>query len=232
MTSPDLHFSEQHVVEVAAQVRNATKRYDQLFVDLGSQIYADIVGMDNAVEIMAACRKWTDDALMFFTRHLPLTTRIDCQQGCCHCCSLPVVCPPQVIVDIAKYLKNTVPSEKLIALKEEMQRYVSGNDGSQLCIQCPFLSTRKLCQIYDYRPLTCRSFTSPDRQQCLASVTKRNNIVQDPVRHRVFQAATTALVGAAKQNGLPCQQVEFIPALLEILEIDWNVGYWRQYRIP
>ncbi len=211
-------FSEQAVIETAEQIRNATKRYEQLFVDLQSQISLDIKDLDSPVQIMSVCRKWTDDALIFFSNNFPLHRKTDCEKGCSHCCSLPVTCPPQVIADIATYLKNTLSRRELTQLQQLLQKYVLKQESSQHRLKCPFLNQHDLCSIYEYRPLACRSFTSPDQQLCLASVRDGNTVTQDPVQHRIFMAATSALVNLCKQNGLPYQQVKFIPSLANVLE--------------
>lgn len=217
MNSSELHFSEVHVKEVAEQIRVASMRYDKLFSDLGSQIFVDIVDLNDASEIMAVCRSHTENAIRFFETHFPHKSTIACQKGCCHCCFFPVTCPPQVTTDIASYLKEEFSVVELNELKKEMEQYIAALKPNQPRLKCPFLNSENSCRIYERRPLSCRSFTSSDSAQCKASLLDNRNITQDPIKHRIFQAATTALMAAAKRNDLPDFQEDFIPALLEAL---------------
>lgn len=97
--------------------------------------------------------------------------------------------------------------------------------------RCPFLSEAGTCAIYAKRPLSCRSFTSPDAKLCEQSVVDGRNIPQQPVLHRIYQAVTTSLSGAAKKQGLYYEQVEFIPSLLEVLDVEKKHKEWRGYNL-
>lgn len=110
--------------------------------------------------------------------------------------SLSCTTPPQVIGDAAIKQKNTAR------------------------IRCPFLNTDNQCHIYDRRPLSCRSFTSSNSLDCKASLADGRKITQDPVYHRIFQAATTALMAAAIHHGAANSQQDFIPGLLQQLGFD------------
>lgn len=220
MKTVKLHFSENHVEEVAQQIRKSSTLYDKLFSALGSQIFVDIVELKNSSDVMTVCRNHTDNALEFFQRHFPHIVQIECQKGCSYCCCLPVTCPPQVVADVALYIKERFTENELKNSIKEMRRYITEKENNLIRIRCPFLTEDNQCCIYDRRPLACRSFTSSDCRECHASLSDNRNITQDPVKHRIFQVATTALMAAAKQSELPCYQQDFIPALLETLDSD------------
>lgn len=214
---PEIYFSENHVAEVAEQIRSATKQYDQLFNSLALQIFTEIVDLEDPVEAVASCRRWTDAAINFFTNHFPHSPKTDCRMGCSHCCYLPVLCPPAVVVDVAQHVVKTFLEDELLTLKNACSLYVEVDRRQHHKRKCPFLTEDNLCRIYDHRPLSCRSFTSQDSAMCKASVSVDKKVPQDPVRHRIFQAATSALASSAKKKGISYQQVPFIPSLSELL---------------
>lgn len=211
------YFDETRVIRVVQQIQEASQQYDKLFTDLESQIYGDIVKLIDSTEVMAVCLAHVENAILIFKKHFPHNSEIQCRQGCCFCCYFPVASPPQGIEVIAVHLRATVKEDELDTLKEEMKRYIGEREGGLKRIKCPFLSVEKQCCIYAYRPLSCRSFTSADSRECDASAKDHRNISQDPVLHRIFQAATKALLRAAKQNGKDYHQQDFIPALLKML---------------
>lgn len=220
MSKSTIHFSEHHVEEVANQIKAASDRYDKLFSDLGKQIFVDVVDLEDASEIMAICKTHADNAIGFFSKHIPHQFNIACQKGCAYCCHFPVTTPPQVIDDVASFLKEQTEEAQLQVLKKEMESYITTRNGKQGRMKCPCLNTENQCVIYERRPLSCRSFTSSNNLICKASLSDERTIAQDPIFHRIYQAATTALISAQKHHGLDDSQQDFIPALLKQLSLD------------
>lgn len=214
------YFNEDHVLEVARQLQNASALYDNLFTSLSLQIYQNIARLTAHDEIVEACLQETESAITLFQKHIPHTSRIACQKGCSHCCYFPVTSPPQFIGIIAKKLKEEFSKDDLNSLKKEMQKYITSREDPTSRLKCPFLRESNTCNIYDHRPLACRSFTSADSRECFASLSDNRNIPQDPVLHRIYQAATTALMKAADRHGESSHQQDFIPTLLARMSDD------------
>ncbi len=222
MSGSQKYFGEAHVRRVAEKMNEVGRQYEQLFGNLGTQIYTDIVGLKEPAEIMAVCIGHIDVAVSAFRKHFPDPSVIACAKGCCHCCSFPIECPPQVIADIARYLEQHLPAPDLERFRLKLARDIAERKPPLNRGRCPFLDEENACSIYDKRPLACRWFTSPDAKLCELSVEDGRNITQHPILHRIYQAATTALTTAQQQHGLPSGQVPFIPSLLEALENEDN----------
>ncbi|WP_315982104.1 hypothetical protein [Aliamphritea spongicola] len=60
-------------------------------------------------------------------------------------------------------------------------------------------------------------FSSQNAFSCEQSLTDGRQISQRPLTHRIFQAAVTALLIAAEQQGMYKEQGLLIPGLLELL---------------
>lgn len=209
---------EAEVKRVAEQMREASTRYERIFTDLESQIFNAIVNLQDASETMAVCVEHIDRAIVAFQYHFPASATIACRKGCHHCCFFPIVCPPQVVRDSTRYLKSTLAESEI----KELKRKLSGDNAQRNPpfhrARCPFLNDAHACSIYERRPLACRSFTSPDAGLCLQSRVDGRNIPQHPIHHRIYQAATTALLAAARKQGRFHKQLSFISSLLNALE--------------
>lgn len=87
---------------------------------------------------------------------------ICCKKGCAHCCETGQY--PYSELEF-KYLllgffripmqEQQEVIKKIKALKEE---YEKTEDKSEFRYRCPFLSEEKVCTVYDYRGLICRTF--------------------------------------------------------------------------
>jgi len=224
-----IYFSEARVQEVAQKMKEVGRQYEQLFTDLGRQMFSDMADLDDASEMMALCTRHVDQALSAFGQNFPDVSPVACTKGCCHCCSFPVECPPQVAIDIARYLRAKETAAGLDLLRCKLAQDMKDRKPPLYRAKCPFLNAENLCSIYENRPLACQCFTSPDPAQCEKSVADGRDISQHPLRHRIYQAATTMLLACAKKQGRAHDQVMFIPALLSILEIEGKDGLWQGY---
>jgi hypothetical protein len=226
-----IYFSEARVQEVAQKMKETGRQYEQLFTDLGRQMFADMVDLHDVSEMTAVCTRHIDQALSAFTQYFPDVSPAACTKGCCHCCFFPVECPPQVVIDIARYLRSKESAAGLDLLRHKLAKDMKDRKPPLYRAKCPFLNDEKLCSIYEKRPLACQCFTSPDPAQCKQSVADGRNISQHPLRHRIYQVATTMLLACAKAQDRPHDQVLFIPSLLAILEIEDQDGLWQGYGI-
>lgn len=222
-----LFFSEKKVVQVAEKMADIGREYEQLFMDLGRQMFNDIVDTEDASSALTVIIGHIDDAVAVFNRHFPDSSPVACVKGCHFCCSFPIECPPQVVVDVAGHLKKTVSDIDLQHLISRMNRDVRVRQPPLNRSACVFLDADHLCLIYENRPLSCRWFSSPDVNICRQSLVDGRQVPQRPVIHRIFQVATTMLSAAAKHQGRFHEQVRFIPSLLEVLALPDNETTWR-----
>ena len=90
-----------------------------------------------------------------------------CRIGCANCCSMAVHASFPEAILIAKHLPNEIVSRLeayLGRLKETLPEMTKMKD--YLAIHrnrirpCPFLSTQDRCEIYKYRPFSCRALLS------------------------------------------------------------------------
>ncbi|MFH2093147.1 MAG: YkgJ family cysteine cluster protein [Pseudomonadota bacterium] len=231
MGESQVYFSEAHVEQVAKKIKEISKLYEQLFADFGAQLFSDIADLSDASKIMQVCVSHIETAVLAFGRHFPDSSVIACTRGCCHCCSFPIECPPQVVVDVARHIRNTWSFEDQHLLRQKLTHDMSARQLPFNRAPCPLLDKDRLCSIYEKRPLSCRWFTSPDAALCEKSVQDGSNITQHPVGHRIYQVATTMLLACEKKQGRPYVQVPFVSSLLEILEIPKETTVWRGYHI-
>ncbi len=199
-------------------MQEISRQYEQLFANLGKQIFLDIENLTDSSDALAVCIRHIETALAAFETHFPDRSVIACKKGCCYCCSFPIECPPQVVVDIARHIKETWPEKEIFQLKKQMARDILARKAPFYRAPCPFLNKENTCSIYEKRPLSCRWFTSPDAGLCEKSVEDGSHVPQHAIRHRVFQTATTMLLAWAKKQGRYGEQVPFISSLLEIME--------------
>lgn len=220
------YFSPEKVKIVADEMARISKEYDQLFSDLGAQIFMDIVDKNDASFSVSTAIKHIETAVSAFGTYFNDNTPIACSKGCSYCCYFPVEAPPQVIIDIAGYIKSNMSDSEINGIKKKLENDIEVRTDHLKRFPCPFLNEENSCSIYEKRPLACRWFTSPDSNICKESVKDGRNIPQHPILHRIFQAATTALIAAAKKNENFCEQLLFAPSLLKALNMDKGDEIW------
>lgn len=205
-------FSKEAVAKVSHQMQQVTHAYEQLFNDFGIHLYQEIAKIENSTKQMEIVYERIDEALQAFAASFPNPNTVACQATCAHCCSFAIECPPQVITHVAEHIQKTFTCKEIETLKEALHVNIKTRKAPHFRALCPFLNEANLCSIYEVRPLTCRWFSSPDAVLCERSTHTGESIPQRPTEARIYQMATTALVGAGKK-----EQVEFIPALFQEL---------------
>lgn len=219
-------FSIHDVEHVAAKMRDIGKEYEQLFSNFGRQMYLDLVDLTDNSRVMATCIEHIDTAIDAFEKHFPGSSGVACQKGCHHCCSFHIECPPQVVLEIARHLNETLTKDQLTALLTKLHHDSDARKNPLKRAACPFLDHANTCTIYHVRPLSCRWFSSPDVQLCKQSLTDGRNIPQHPTNSRIYQVATSILLACAENRGKYHKQVAFIPALTAILASDMTSDRW------
>lgn len=233
MTTSKIYFRVEDIYAVSEKMRAISKEYEQLFIDFGSQVFMEIIDLEDYSEVVSTCLQRIESVLPVFGQHFPDNIPIMCKKGCYHCCLFPITSPPQVILDIARYLQQTMSADELDLLKKKLVLDKQKRQEPLMRAICPFLDFDggKTCLIYERRPLSCRSFTSPDVTLCEQSVHDGRNIPQQQIRHRIFQIVTTVLLGAAKKKGMFHEQAALIPSLLEIIDKSGEKRSWKGYPI-
>lgn len=214
MPHTDLVFSTDHVQQVAEEMATVSQAYEALFSDLGEQILRDIGPITSPSEQVDITLDHIQTALSAFTQYFPNNSPVACKKGCGHCCVYPVKTPIQMIPFIAQQLKRSLNETQMAQLQKKMRVNIEQRLPPLYRATCPFLSEENACTIYEHRPLACRLFTSPDVQLCIKSVADGSNVSQQPIRYRIYEAATVALQADLKKQDKPYEQVDFIPALL------------------
>jgi Fe-S-cluster containining protein len=214
MHDTKLVFSPNHVQKVAEEMKAVSQTYEALFSDLGEQILRDIDPLTVHSDQIETTLNHIETALEAFSQYFPTNNSVACKKGCGHCCVYPVKTPIQMISFIAKHLESSLNEEQMAQLKNKMRINIEQRQPPLYRATCPFLSEENACTIYEHRPLACRLFTSPNVQLCLKSISDGSNVSQQPIRYRIYEAATVALQADQKKQDKPYEQVDFIPALL------------------
>ena len=162
---------------------------------------------------------------------------IQCQQGCAHCCYLPVMCPPDVAFHVAGEIRDTWHHHDIAVLIDDISNISESyrkSESSGIAFfreKCPFLNEKNQCRIYEIRPISCRSFTSNNVNRCesLMRLGTTEGVDQNLFRYMLHQAATSSLEQASKEKGRSPEQVFFPPAVKAAIEnpqieYDWQDG--------
>ena len=109
---------------------------------------------------------------------------IACEKGCAHCCYLPV----KTLPSIARYIAGRFPNDEQANLKVRLRSYLSSylSNTKQDRQACPFLQQSQ-CSIYEFRPLACRTFTSPNVKLCEKNLLTETQIPQQAFRYQLYQ---------------------------------------------
>lgn len=210
-------------------MREVSAAYEQLFNNLAAQMYIDMSETDTIPEAVDLCNQQAEEALGVFQEQFPDEHPVACEKGCSHCCSFPIECPPQVIIDIATHIKESFTQEEKETLLQKLLKDVEERKAPLFRFRCVFLDDAGTCTIYEKRPTTCRSFSSYDSLVCQHSVTDGRIVNQDPLRYRIYQCITSVLIADAKDSGKFDQQVPFAPSLLKALQANEGDELWPGY---
>nr|NJM04638.1 hypothetical protein [Desulfobacula sp.] len=138
MNKSPIYFSKVRVQEVAQKMKDVGKEYEQLFTDLGNQMFADMADLHDASEMTAVCTRHVDQALSAFGQYFPDVSPVACTKGCCHCCFFPVECPPQVVIDIARHLREKESAANLSLLRRKLTQDMKDRKPPLYRAKCPF----------------------------------------------------------------------------------------------
>jgi Fe-S-cluster containining protein len=101
--------------------------------------------------------------------------KIDCHSGCSTCCkSIRVELLQSEAFSIYHYIINNFEEEKINKLKKIIKDNYEKTKGNTLNehlnknLDCPLLVNNK-CSIYDYRPMMCMQYASPDYKMCVTT---------------------------------------------------------------
>jgi hypothetical protein len=180
---------------------------------LGAQLHRDVQGHI--------------DTLM---AHTPSDERPACRVGCVFCCAIPVEIRAPEALYIALRLREERSSAELDALLETLRRRVAERRGwayderwarRQMCV---FLQHHWQCGIYTFRPLNCRGWTSPSRDDCAAE----RPVTPHALIHLAAHAAGQGLTRAAAAMALESTSYELEAAILRALETPDAAARWAR----
>jgi hypothetical protein len=161
-----------------------------------------------------------------------------CAAGCTFCCHLPVdVTVPEALCIVA-YLRQTLSSEALVALRERLRataariHSLSYEDHTQARIPCALLLDGT-CMVYPKRPFACRAWNSTSRD-CCADIFEHCDPVTmlPPLDMSAYEAVwelAQGLVDRLKQARLDSNTYEIHGILLRVLEIPDAAERWLQH---
>ncbi len=145
---------------------------------------------------------------------------LQCKTGCNHCCTFRVTCTWPSAMVIARAIKDAPELiEKLRLYRGQMDDpSLESRDNQRL--MCP-LNVEGLCSVYEFRPLSCRSFHSFSLARCIEQRENPNTTLTipiDPMRRRIESVVTLALDECLSALNLDTQEVELIPAILACID--------------
>lgn len=155
----------------------------------------------------------------------------DCRKGCSWCCHQSVSVTWPELLDVLRYLRQTLSRDDLVELRKKskdkaneiLEKFDDGSNGSFHKISCLFLKNN-ICTIHESRPLQCRGGFSEEETYCksLLEDTKntQNAVETGNLRGKfliapklIFNSAQVAMTYAMKDIGLEGATYEFTVAI-------------------
>jgi Fe-S-cluster containining protein len=218
-----IDFVKNEITEVGALMHSLSSRYEGIFKSLRASFVVELERADSVAAAAHAATAIADAAATSFREQMPNQPVIACSASCAACCHLHVKVAPGVATIISDYISANFSVEDRAALQVRLENAATASrnaaDATKLRQRCPLLGAGDRCSVYPVRPLSCRAFTSGSVSRCHEVVFGQNTgdggVVQSPAHFRIYMEATAALEIAARNRGLPDQQIELSAALLD-----------------
>jgi len=152
---------------------------------------------------------------------------IACKPGCADCCSAVFDVSLIEAVNIAHHFKELAPAtqqkiggraEK--AMDEWQALFAGPTDPAQARIRCPLLGADNLCQLYQARPVNCRTYGVPTVINGAAHVCGLSRFAKgssyptiqlEPLQQRLFEISVAAADEARGARRFPVARVLLAP---------------------
>jgi Fe-S-cluster containining protein len=172
-----------------------------------------------------------DNARNFALGFQDENTRIACGAGCYYCCYQKVGTTGLEIVHIATWMREHIEPERLakfVTALEEIVKQRPANESRP--VRCCFLSEEGFCQIYEARPLSCRSVTSFDSEPCRQWLEEGKPLgkVADQRRYTAHHATMHGLDKGTTVRGFNGGFIDFHVALHMALADEGVVERWYE----
>jgi Fe-S-cluster containining protein len=158
-----------------------------------------------------------------------LISPVACARGCAFCCYLSVETTIPAAIAIATFVETTRPDLKAGVLETAHKLgSVSQAQRTSMQVPCPYLRDNA-CQVYDMRPMPCRSHYSFDRAACEKERATGGVECSIPVYGlpRVLSVMITGgFAAAATDMGLQSCGVELTQATALILSDPTVISRW------
>jgi len=140
-------------------------------------------------------------------------SRIDCRDGCAHCCIVNVSVLQPEADSIAEHLFEKRSAEELLDLYQGISRleketyYLDEEERIMARQPCAFLDGSGSCSIYPVRPLLCRSITSTDADACrealsMLALGENQPIVANLLHQQIFATAYSSFGEVLEEHHL------------------------------
>ena len=158
--------------------------------------------------------------------------KIQCRSGCTFCCHQNIdVTIPEAILVALRLAKDAAP--RADAVLEAADLFAGLDDEARIATgrPCPMLVEDR-CSVYEIRPLACRSFASPNADNCRAALdsVKAGNGVMPAEVYVVLQflcnGEQSATLGVCRDLGLQADIVELTQTVAAILRDPQLVTRW------
>ncbi|HEY3782278.1 MAG TPA: YkgJ family cysteine cluster protein [Fimbriimonadaceae bacterium] len=142
----------------------------------------------------------------------PWGVKVDCKEGCSHCCHMAFSATIGEVASAAKYIEQKFSEEERAALRERLYRYervVAPKFGAgldQVRTPCPLL-VEGLCSIYEARPMRCRGVNSLDVNVCIRKAADPYN--SEPIPAIPLQLAASGVFQSGLKQGMAKAAINF-----------------------
>ncbi len=137
------------------------KKDDPVFFSITKKIMEKLKLIKSPTERASFCHKEVDDSLTLLMKEPLVSDSVSCKKGCAYCCHTQVsVTEDETQLLIEKGIHHLVKKENIQLLKLQKNAANSGEKWLQLPYglrKCLFLGDDNSCQIYNHRPLVCRT---------------------------------------------------------------------------
>lgn len=158
-----------------------------------------------------------------------------CRAGCSWCCYYDVRVPEVEAIAISDALTTALPKDRLDELKRRIDEAVGAGVGQMTSderatarIPCPLLNRSSgECEIYPFRPVSCRQALSEDAELCRKSLDGEPSLHSFGGEQLLGSAISLATQAALFDSHLPSGSIELATGLQRALAHEDAAKSWQ-----